>query len=205
MHPLLLRTFRTLAVAGAILAVVWLASRLLSPTAGRGQQDVPYTAYDPPEPAPGFSLADHTGATRRLEDYRGRAVLLFFGFTHCPDVCPLTLAKLAKVLDAMPASAAGDVAVLLITVDPTRDTPPVLAEYVARFGEQTVGLTGEPQALAELRRAYGAYAGHGAQHQEMVHTDAVFGIDRSGQLRMLLHPELPTAEMVRSVRALLRF
>lgn len=205
MHPLLLRTLRIFLLAGAISAVVWLGPRLLAPNGASGTMDVPYTAYDPPEPAPGFTLTDHTGGTRRLADFRGRAVLLFFGFSHCPDVCPLTLAKLGKVLDALPGSAARDVAVLLVTVDPVRDTPPVLAEYVAQFGEQTVGLTGGAQLLGELRRAYGAYAGHGAQHQEMVHTDAVFGIDRNGQLRMLLHPELPAAEMARSVRALLRY
>src|SRR5215211_5417131 len=87
------------------------------------------TTYDEVTPAPPFELVDHTGRRVTLDDYRGKAVLLFFGFTHCPDVCPLTLAKLARVTDGL-GRRADDVQVLLATVDPARDTPAALAEYV---------------------------------------------------------------------------
>src|SRR5688500_15350506 len=82
------------------------------------------TNNDEVTPAHLFSLVDHTGRRVTLDDYRGRVVLLFFGFTHCPDVCPLTLARLARVTDGL-GRRADDVQVLLATVDPARDTPAV--------------------------------------------------------------------------------
>jgi protein SCO1 len=164
------------------------------------------TPYPDPEPAPAFALTDHDGARVRLSDFRGEAVLLFFGFTHCPDVCPLTLNRLQQVLDGM-GRRGDDVRVLLVTVDPDRDTPEALARYVERFGPRVTGLTGATDDLAALRRAYGVYAetlpDH-AGHETTVHTPVIFGIDRAGRLRVLLHPEAPEAEMQADIRALLR-
>lgn len=163
------------------------------------------TLYEDPEPAPAFSLTDHRGETAGLEDFRGRATLLFFGFTHCPDVCPLTLQRLTRAADAL-GRRGNDVAIVLITVDPERDTPAMLAEYVERFGPRVTGLTGDPATLERLRSEYGVYAapqpGHG-DHPMMVHTPAVFGIDRAGRLRVLLHADGPEEALQSDLRGLL--
>jgi protein SCO1 len=164
------------------------------------------TPYEEPEPAPPFALVNHRGEPERLEDHRGSVILLFFGFTHCPDVCPLTLGRLTQLLDHM-GPRGNDVRVLLVTVDPDRDAPAVLAEYVARFGPRVTGLTGDPDTLESLRRAYGVFAAPHVRHDghpSIAHTDAVFGIDRSGILRVLIRPDAPEHEIDADIRALLR-
>jgi protein SCO1 len=178
------------------------------------------TEYPGDDPAPEFSLVDHHGEPRSLADHRGETVLLFFGFARCPDVCPLTLERLRRALDEM-GSAADRARVLLVTVDPEHDTPAVLAEYAAQFGERVTALTGEPEELAAMRRAYGVYAEsvpssavHGAHAHAhapptgtdapmVMHTDAIFGIDRAGRIRVLLHPDGPEDEFRADLRTLL--
>ena len=163
------------------------------------------TAYEPPTAAPEFSLVEHTGRRVRLSDLRGRPVLLFFGYTKCPDVCPLTLNALRRALDSIGAGP-GDVSVAMITVDPGNDTIESLARYVANFGPGVSGLTGSPDALNALYGAYGVHATVvGGVHPEMVmHTPVVFGIDSAGQLRVLLHPTDPGSRLEDDLRTLLR-
>ena len=93
-----------------------------------------------------FELTDHTGVVRTQEDYAGRWMLIFFGFTNCPDVCPTTLAEVATVMDGLGADAA-QVQPLFITIDPERDTPSTLADFVPRFEAGIVGLTGTPDQI----------------------------------------------------------
>jgi protein SCO1 len=165
------------------------------------------TAYPDAEPAPAFTLTDHRGHEASLGDFRGRAVLLFFGFTNCPDVCPLTLARLGRAVEEM-GRRGNDTQILLVTVDPARDTPEALDAYVRQFGPNVTGLTGDSETLGAMRSAYGVFAAMHADHQtgqEMVmHTDAVFGIDRRGRLRVLLHADGPEAQLQADIRALLR-
>lgn len=159
------------------------------------------TTYDEVTPAAPFTLTDHTGRRVTLDDYRGKVVLLFFGFTHCPDVCPLTLSKLARVLDGL-GRRAEDVQVLLVTVDPARDTPAALGEYVERFTPRAAGLTGDSASLARAYEGYGVYSMAGGHHG-MTHSSVVYGIDRRGRLVVVIPPEA-TDEAVRDdVRALL--
>ncbi|HEX5725138.1 MAG TPA: SCO family protein [Longimicrobiaceae bacterium] len=156
------------------------------------------TTYQPPRAAPEFSLTDHDGRPVTLATYRGEPVLLFFGFTHCPDVCPLTLNRLARV--------AGGARILLVTVDPARDTPAALRAYAARFGERVTGLTGEPAALERARAGYGAFAepAHGG-HGMLAHTPVVYGIDRRGVLRVVISESATEAQVADDVRTLARF
>lgn len=170
------------------------------------------TPYNPPAPAPAFTLTAHTGVEVSLADYRGDPVLLFFGFTHCPDVCPMTLSRLSRILGDLGEEAV-DVRVLLVTVDPERDTPAVLAEYVKQFGPRVTGLTGDSGALRRIREEYGVYAAprpatpgtHPAgSPSEMAHTDAIFGIDREGRIRVLMHPDAPEEQLRDDIRALPR-
>ena len=93
-----------------------------------------------------FELTDHTGMVRTQEDYAGRWMLVFFGFANCPDVCPTTLAEVASVMDGLDEDAA-QVQPLFITIDPERDTPSVLADFVPRFEAGIVGLTGTPDQI----------------------------------------------------------
>lgn len=192
-----------LAIAAALLLGV-LGVAIAGGHLPSGGGDFVGTAYDPPAPAPSLTLTDHTGAEVSIDDYRGTALLVFFGFTSCPDVCPLTLRKLSRVLGAMDVDTS-EVRILLVTVDPERDTPETLARYVAQFGPHPVGLTGDEPTLAEMRRRFGVYAGpHPGEHAiDITHTPAVFGIDRAGDIRVLLPMKEDDAVLAADIRRLM--
>lgn len=162
------------------------------------------TTYEPPEPASDFTLTDHHGEPRALSDFRGSPLFLFFGYTHCPDVCPLTLRMLDGAL-AGAGAPAEEATVLLVTVDPARDTPEALARYVRGYGSNVVGLTGEEAAIRDILASYGAYSEPGREHPGLLaHTSYIFGIDSEGQIRVLLRPDDPADEFEQDVRTLLR-
>lgn len=105
-------------------------------------------------PAPDFTLTDQYSRRWTLSHPRGSVVVLFFGFTHCADTCPTTVAKLTRAI-AGQSSGAKNAEIVFVTIDPQRDTPPVLAHFIARFGgARIVGLTGTPGQIALLERAY---------------------------------------------------
>jgi protein SCO1 len=164
------------------------------------------TAYPDAPAAPIFVLTDHRGQPATLVEQRGRVVLLFFGFTRCPDVCPLTLTRLARVLDG--AGIGPDRArILLVSVDPEHDTPERLAEYAGRFGPSVTGLTGQREDLERIFAEYGVHAGTSLDHhgrETIAHTSVVFGIDPRGRLRVLIHADEPDDVVERDVRWLLR-
>lgn len=142
------------------------------------------------EMRPMFRLVDHRGTPRTLEDFRGRAVVVFFGFTHCPDVCPTALAQIALALKQLPEDQARRVQVLFITVDPERDTPEVLARYVPAFHPDFLGLTGEPGAIAEAARSFKVFyqkvPSQGFDGYTMDHSAGIFVFDPQGRLRLYL-------------------
>ena len=111
-------------------------------------------ALDPPRAAPDFTLTGQTGAPLRLSDLRGRAVLLFFGFTSCPDVCPTTLLAMARALDAA-GPAGARVTPLFVSIDPDRDTPAVLAAYTAGYDPRIVAATADIPTLEQVAADYG--------------------------------------------------
>ena len=114
-----------------------------------------------PLPAPDFELTAHTGATVRLQDLAAeKTLVLFFGYTHCPDICPLTMAAIGRARELL-GSDATRVLGVLITVDPARDTPEELNAYLKRFPPGLVGLTGSEEALAAVAKAYLVSAEHG--------------------------------------------
>lgn len=116
------------------------------------------TDLGPATPPRDFALEAADRGTVRLSDFRGRAVLLFFGYTSCPDACPLTMTRLRRVMELL-GERRRDVQVLLVTVDPAVDTPRRLREYVQGFDLGFVGLTGAPETLTETARSFGAWAG----------------------------------------------
>ncbi|HTP78729.1 MAG TPA: SCO family protein [Rhizomicrobium sp.] len=121
-------------------------------------------------------------------DYRGKVVVLYFGYTHCPDICPATLANLAAAIEKLGARA-DDVRVLFVTVDPDRDTPPILAGYARSFAPQVQGLRGTPDQLTDVARRYRVVysvtpdaPGH---PYEVMHSAAAFFFDRNGRARLV--------------------
>ena len=141
----------------------------------------------PAQPAPDLTLTDDRGNAFELSELRGRWVLLAYGYTHCPDVCPLTLGNLRSAKQLMGA-ASGKVAVVFVTVDPERDTVSALHDYLSHFGPDFVGLTGSPAEIAVAAKAYnvryskvetGSSSGYA-----MAHSAYVYLIDPQGQWRL---------------------
>ena len=199
--------------AAGVLAVVAAAGIALRPSAAPRFHGTTYTEV---APAAEFSLVDHDGRPVSLRSYRGAPVLLFFGYTRCPDICPTTLSRLTRAIEA--ADAEG-VRVLLVTVDPAHDTPAELAAYARRFGPAVVGLTGDSAALAQARAGYGAYvaampaapaagahAAHGdhATAAKTVHSGVVYGIDRRGNLQVVIPDDATPEHLADDVRTLSR-
>ena len=134
-----------------------------------------------------FALTDHNGRPRTLQDFRGKVVVMFFGFTHCPDVCPTTLAELAGAVRKL-GPAADAVQVLLVTVDPARDTPELLAKYVTAFDPRFLALRGtadETSRVAkEFKVIYQKVAGPRPENYGMDHSAGSYIFDRQGRLRL---------------------
>ena len=130
-----------------------------------------------------FSLTDQNGVARTEKDYRGKYLLLFFGYTYCPDVCPTTLAVMSAALDKL-GSVADRIVPILITVDPKRDTPEKLKSYLASFGPRFVGLTGESRDIAAVAKEYRVYyKEHPAENEggyTVDHSGVVYLMDPNG-------------------------
>lgn len=146
--------------------------------------------FDPPRLAPDFELPGSNGSPVRLSSYRGKVVALAFGFTYCPRICPVTLANLARVFDTL-GPAASEVQVVFVSVDPERDTPQRMHEYLAFFNPSFVGATGTPQQLEAVRREFGISADRKPSEIEKLgyevhHSSFVYLIDRDGKLRLLM-------------------
>ena len=153
-----------------------------------------------------FQLTGHDGKPRTLADFRGKVVVLFFGFTHCPDICPATLAQFAQA--AKQLGADGDrVQFLFVTVDPERDTAEVLAQYVPAFDSRFVGLTGDAQAIArtakEFKVIFQKQAGKTADSYTVDHSAGTYVFDREGRVRLFVRHDQPVEDVVHDIRLLL--
>jgi protein SCO1/2 len=136
-----------------------------------------------------FRLTDHTGKVRTLADFRGKAVVMFFGYTHCPDVCPTTMSDLAQALNLL-GKDADKVQVLFVTVDPARDTQALLASYVPAFNPGFLGLYGDEAATAKVakdfRIFYQKHQGKNSQSYDVDHTAGTYVFDQTGKLRLFM-------------------
>jgi protein SCO1/2 len=154
-----------------------------------------------------FEMTNDLGQPATAATYRGQVVLLYFGYTHCPDVCPLTLVHLHTVLQKM-GKAADDVRVLFVTVDPTRDTVPVLHQYVTAFDPRVVGLTGTRNAIAQLAKRYRAFykpepaKATSSDNYEVTHSSAIYVFDREGRARVLATPGSSNDEILHDLKIL---
>lgn len=144
------------------------------------------TLLPEPRPLPSFNLIDQHGEPIDEQALSGQWHLVFFGFTHCPDICPMTLQTLAAVRGRFEGEGAGRPGVVFVSVDPARDGPDMLGDYLAYYDTDIVGITGEEAAVAEFARAMGVAVimgetdAHG--HYSVDHTTAVFLIDPEGYL-----------------------
>lgn len=153
-----------------------------------------------------LELTDHNGQPRRLEDFRGKAVVLFFGYTACPDVCPTTLAKFAEVMKAL-GPEAQKVQVLFVTLDPERDTPQRLKDFVPWFDPSFIGLYGDRAAIDAAAREFRIYAAKkevgGGMGYVLDHTAGAYVLDPAGRLRLFVTDTGQVADIAADLKLLL--
>ncbi len=148
------------------------------------------TALETPKALPPLELDGSDGKKHHLSDWKGKHVLVFFAYTHCPDVCPLTLAALARSFESLKSPL--ELQILMVTVDPARDTPQRLREYLSKFNSSFVGLTGTPAHIAQLSSAF--YAGYSGSGIQIAHTDAILLLDPLGRFVRVYNQESLTKQ-----------
>lgn len=161
---------------------------------------------EPLPPAAEIELAQADGGTFRMSDQRGRIVLLFFGYTSCPDVCPTTLAEMKQALKALGGDSA-NTRVVFVSVDPNRDTPEKVQEYVSRFDPGFIGLSGSQTELEPIWQNYGIFReevqGNTAAGYIVNHTARLYLIDADGNLRLSYAYGTPVEDIVHDLKLLL--
>ena len=213
---MILRSNLRLFILAAVLLAVVVGAVLLSRGHGPARPDASpardarrpevMTAgvFNPSYAAPEFSLRGSDGSEVTLARYRGKVVLMTFGFTHCAAVCPTTLATLAQARSLL-GKAADSVQVIYVTVDPERDDVAHLHDHLAAFDRSFIGATGTPDGLAAVRQKYGVKAvreGTGPDYA-FAHTSSIFLIDRAGKLRALMPFGHAAADFVHDIDFLL--
>lgn len=178
-----------------------LAYFLAKPAAFRG------TLYAEPLPPAGeIELAKADGQTFRMSEQRGKIVLLFFGYTSCPDVCPTTLAEMKQVMEKL-GDKKDNTRVVFVSVDPGRDTPEKTQEYVSRFSPDFIGLSGSQKDLEPVWQAYGVFreeiSGATAAGYTVNHTARTYLIDADGNLRLSYAYGTPVEDIVHDLKLLL--
>ncbi|MEW5827850.1 MAG: SCO family protein [Chloroflexota bacterium] len=158
-------------------------------------------------PAYDFALAAAEGKTVRLSDYKGKVVLLYFGYTFCPDVCPATLANASQAIRAL-GKKGEQVQLIMISVDPARDTPEKLAQYVTHFHPSYIGITGTDEQVSETAALYGIYfqknEGTEATGYLIDHTATLMAVDQEGYLKLLIPFGATVEEITSDLKNLLR-
>jgi len=180
---------------------------LLLLAAAAGATDAPALkagVFSPPHAAPDFELRGSDGAALKPSRYRGKVVALAFGFTSCPDVCPVTLGTLSEARKKLVAEGQ-DLQVVYVTVDPERDDVERMRTYLATFDPSFVGGTGTPDQLDTVRKAYGILAEKVTTPAgySVAHSSSIYLIDREGKLRALMPYGHPADDFVHDVKILL--
>ena len=204
------RKLFALALGGLFIGlfVTWAVIRLAS---GNIQIDPPKyhgVVINSTEPLDDFTLTASTGEQVRLSDFRDRIVLLYYGYTYCPDICPATLAALGEAMERLDPGEREQVQVLMITVDPERDTPELLSEYLAHFDPSFLGLTGTAGEIATAAESVGIYY----QKREgtvntgylVDHTATVVALDKDGRIRLTYAFNTPGKDIAADLRQLLK-
>lgn len=198
-----------LAPAGIALGflLVFLLLQLLGSTLF-GPRSLHGTVLQSPEPMANFTLTAHTGQPVNLHDYQDKVVMLYFGYTFCPDACPATMSHLAQAMEKLTSAQQEQIQVFMITVDPERDTKEQLADYMAYFHPSFVGLTGTAEEIAQVATPLGIYyrreAGTAASGYLVNHTTSVLVIDKKGHLRLTYPFNTPVEDIAADMRILVR-
>jgi len=156
-------------------------------------------------PAPNdvpFALVDATGKTVMNTDFRSKVMLIYFGYTSCPDICPTTLARVVQVHSDLPQDIRAQVVPIFITVDPDRDRPEQIGEYVASFSPDLIGLTGSHDAIEAAERAYKVFAeksGDG-EYYTVDHSSVLYIVGKDGKLREKLKGDATAEEILTAIR-----
>lgn len=189
-------------------ALLFLCTIALTATAGAAQGTALRSGvFKPPRPAPDFSLRGSDGTELKLSRYRGKVVVLGFGFSSCPEVCPTTLARLAEA-QAKLGTVNKKFQVVYVTVDPQRDSPERLREYLTAFDPSFIGGTGTPEQLAKVRAMYGVSAskqssGGNPSEYSVHHSSSIYLIDPEGNLRAMMPYGGTPDDLVHDIRVLL--
>ena len=158
------------------------------------------------EYAKDFALTDHNGKPRTLADFKGKAVVMFFGYTQCPDVCPTTMAEMANVMKEL-GPQADKVQVLFVTVDPARDTPQILSQYVPAFDKRFLGLYGDDAATAKVAKEFKVFfqkvPGKTPGSYTMDHTAGSYVFDPQGHIRLFVKHGQGVEPIVHDLKLLL--
>jgi len=200
-----------LVLAGVAALAVGLAASLLWHRPPAPPELSQHTTWlDPPKALAPFELVDHRESPFGLDELRGHWSFLFFGYTHCPDVCPTTLGQLNAVAERLGGDQNGSPRFVFVSVDPDRDTPQRIADFVGYFNPAFVGVTGDPKALEALTRQLGVLSLKVQRDEQgggylVDHTAAIFLIDPRGRLQALFSPPLDTEAMIADFRALARY
>lgn len=153
-----------------------------------------------------FALTDHNGTMRTLADFKGKAVVVFFGYTHCPDVCPTTMAEMANVMQQLGPDA-NKVQVLFVTVDPERDTPELLAKYVPAFDPRFLGLVGDKESTDKIAKEFKAFyqkvPGKEPGSYTMDHISGSYVFDPQGRIRLFVRHGQGAEPIVHDLKLLL--
>jgi len=152
----------------------------------------------------GLGIPDTDGNIRRVDDFKGSVTLIFFGFTRCPDICPSTLMRLREVRNAVGENA-DNVQILLVSVDPERDTPERLGAYVKSFDGSFIGLRPEPEDLGKVVKAFHAIAikvPMAGDEYTIDHSATIYVYDRKNRLRLIAQPTLPIDQLASDLRRL---
>ena len=152
-----------------------------------------------------LELTDHMGRARTLQEFRGKAVVIFFGFTHCPDICPTTLADVSQALKTL-GPQADRVQVLFVTVDPERDTKDVLGKYVTAFDPAFLGLYGDAAATQRAAKEFKVYyeKRKSGDSYSVDHSGQTYVIDPNGRLRLFVRHDRIRADLADDLRTLLK-
>lgn len=157
-------------------------------------------------PSLDFSLVDENGDNVQAEEYLGKPTLVYFGYTYCPDVCPITLARLGDAIRKLDDETRDEIQVLFISVDPARDTPEVLKRYTDAFGPEFIGLSGDKAAIDAVTNRYRVAYEYGEENERgdylVTHSSAVFAFDREGQAQFLVRDSHPVTDVEADIKRL---
>jgi protein SCO1 len=199
---------KILLIAALILPLVALGSYFASRRPPRAEEGLRAGTFEPPREAPAFRLDGSNDKKLSLRDHFGKVVILGFGYTFCEEVCPVTLAHMGEVYKKL-GSAARDVQLIYVTVDPGRDSPERLREYLAAFNPGFLGATGTPDELAAVQKAYGVVARQVVSRNPALpyavdHSSSLYLIDRQGKLLGLVPFGTPIDDIVHDLELVLK-